>query len=201
MDDAWLDAVAASPWLLPALFGLVVADALVVVLPSETLVVALGALWGASGEPAIGAVLAVAAAGAVVGDSLCYLLGRTVGLERWRWQRGPRVARAVGRVRDQVHRRATVLVFTARYIPFARIAVNLAAGASRLPYRRYLPLSAAAGCAWAVYNLAIGALFGRVLEHEPLLAVVIAVAVAISLGVVVDAVAQRLARRRAGRER
>lgn len=196
MDLPWLDALAGSPWVLPALFALVVVDALLVVLPSETLVVALGALWGSTGEPHLAGVLAVAATGAVIGDSVCYLLGRTVGVDRWAWQRRPRVAAAIDRARREVHRRAAVLIFTARYVPFARIAVNLAAGATRLPYRRYLPLSVAAGCAWAGYNVAIGAVFGRALGDAPLLAVIAAVVTAVAVGLLVDVMVGRLSRAR-----
>lgn len=186
MDDAWIGELAASPWLIPALFALVVGDAFLVVLPSETAVVALGALWATEGLPPLLAILPVAAAGAVIGDGLCYLIGRHVGLDRWRWQREGRVAAAIARVRDTVHRRTAVLVFTARYVPFARIAVNLAAGAGRVPLRRYLPLSLAAGSAWAAYNVAVGAIIGNAFSDSPLLAVAISVPVAIVLGVAVD---------------
>ena len=144
MDDAWITDLAASAWLVPALFALVVGDAFLVVLPSETAVVALGALWAVTGAPPLAGVLVAAAAGAVVGDGLCYAIGRRVGLDRWRWQRGGRIGRSIARVQATVHRRTAVLVFTARYVPFARIAVNLAAGAGRVPLRRYLPLSFAA---------------------------------------------------------
>ena len=160
-------ALAASPWLLPALFALVVGDAFLVVLPSETVVVALGALSATTGAPALAAIIPVAAAGAVVGDGLCYLIGRRIGLDRWRWQREGRIGAALDRVRESVHRRTAVLVFTARYVPFARIAVNLAAGAGRVPLRRYLPLSFAAGVAWACYNVAIGAVVGSALRDSP----------------------------------
>lgn len=186
MDDAWLVSLAASPWLLPALFALVVGDAFLVVLPSETLVVALGALAATTGSPALWQVVPVAAAGAVVGDGLCYLIGRRVGPDRWRWQRTPRIAAAIERIRTAVHRRTALLVFTARYVPFARIAVNLAAGAGRVPLRRYVPLSAAAGLAWASYNVAIGAIVGSMLRDSPFLAIAVSVPVAIVLGLVVD---------------
>ena len=186
MDDAWITALAESAWLVPALFALVVGDAFLVVLPSETAVVALGALWATTGAPPLPAVLLAAAAGAVVGDGLCYLIGRRVGLDRWRWQREGRIGRAIARVHATVHRRTAVLVFTARYLPFARIAVNLAAGAGRVPLRRYLPLSFAAGVAWATYNVAIGAIVGSALRDAPLLAIAISVPIAIALGLVVD---------------
>lgn len=188
MDDGWIAGLAASPWLLPALFGLVVGDAFLVVLPSETAVVALGALSTTTGAPAIGVVIPVAAAGAIVGDALCYLIGRRIGLDRWRWQREGRIGVAIERARDGVHRRTAVLVFTARYVPFARIAVNLAAGAGRVPLRRYLPISFAAGIAWAGYNVGIGAVVGSAFQESPLVAVAISIPIAIVLGLVVDRV-------------
>jgi membrane-associated protein len=192
VDDAWIGELAASPWLIPAVFALVVGDAFLVVLPSETAVVALGALSATTGTPAIAAIIVAAAIGAVVGDGLCYLIGRRVGLDRWRWQRSGRVAAAIERVRIAVLQRTAVLVFTARYVPFARIAVNLAAGAGRVPLRHYLPLSAFAGLAWACYNVAIGAIVGTAFRETPLLAIAISIPLAITLGLVVDRAVARL---------
>lgn len=194
--EAFLDAVGDSPWLFPAVFLLVVGDAFLVVLPSETVVVALGALAGATGAPALWLLIPIAAVGAVTGDSLCYLIGRRVGLDRWSWQRSGRIARALERVRGVVLRRPAVLIFTARYIPFARIAVNLSAGAAGLPWRRFLPLSTAAGTGWALYNTGVGLAFGRALPDQPLLAIGLSVVVAVLLGVLVDTVVRRVTARR-----
>jgi len=85
-----------------------------------------------------------------------------------------------------VDRRTAVLVFTARYVPFARIAVNLAAGAGRVLLRRYLPLSLAAGIAWALYNVGVGAIVGSAFRDTPLVAVAVSIPVAIGLGLLVD---------------
>lgn len=202
MDDAWLIALAESPWLLPALFGLVVADAFLVIVPSETAVVALGALAGSTGSPSPLQFVPVAAVGAVIGDSLCYLIGRRVGINRWGWQRRGRIGTALARVRGIVLSRPAVLIFTARYIPYARIAVNLSAGAARLPYGTFLPLSAAAGTGWALYNTGVGMAFGAVLRDQPILAIVLSVVVAIALGILVDLALTRISaawRRRRGR--
>ena len=84
MSDAWVAALAHSPWLYPALFGLVVCDAFVVVLPSETAVVALAALSGATGHPALWLVIPVAAVGAWTGDLALFHLGRLFGHDRFR---------------------------------------------------------------------------------------------------------------------
>jgi membrane-associated protein len=186
VDLPSLDVIAASPWVLPVLFAFVVGDAFLVVLPSETLVVALGALSASTGSPSPWLVVPVAAAGAVIGDLLCYLIGRRVGLDRWGWQRRGRVRRALELAAATVHRRTAVLVFTARYVPFARIAVNLAAGAGRVPLRRYLPLSLAAGIAWASYNVGVGALIGAAFGDQPLAATLVSIPVAIVLGLGID---------------
>jgi membrane-associated protein len=188
--------LAAYPWLFPALFALVIGDAFLVVLPSETVVVALAALAGATGSPSLFLLVAVAALGAIVGDSLCFAIGRAIGHNRWAWQSRGRLGAAIVRARHTVLTRPAVLIFTARYIPFARIAVNLSAGAVGLPYRRFLPLSAAAGVGWALYNVGVGMFFGTLLADQPVLAVVVSVLVAIALGATVDLVAQRIARRR-----
>jgi membrane protein DedA with SNARE-associated domain len=196
VPEDWIVELANSPWLVPGVFALVVLDAFVVVVPSETAVVALGALAASTGAPSPWLVIPVAALGAVLGDLACYGIGRSAGLDRWAWQRRPVIARALERVRSTVERRTAVLVFTARYVPFARIAVNLAAGAARVPLTRYLPLSAAAGLAWAAYNTGMGAIVGAALADQPLIAVAISIPVAVTLGLGVDAVARRMSRTR-----
>lgn len=194
---SWMTDLAGSPLLFPALFLLTVGDAFLVILPSETVVVALGAISVATGAPPIVPLLLVAAVAAMTGDVLCFLIGRFVGVSRFRWMRGPRVSGAIERAGQALHRRAAVAILTARYIPFARIAVNLAAGASGLPMRRYLPLTAMAGVAWALYNVGIGALFGGILPGQPIVAVLVSVAVAVTVGLVIDRIGAAADRRRA----
>lgn len=200
MDDSWVSALATSPWLLPAVYLFVVSDAFLVVVPSETLVVALGALWGATGNPPVWALIAVAALGAITGDALCFMIGRRAGTDRWKWQRMRPIRLAIEKASAAIRSRPAVLIFTARYVPFARIAVNLTAGASGLSARFFLPLSAAAGLAWAVYNVVIGAVFGAALAEVPVVAVIVSVVVAITLGLTIDAVASWAIRRREARE-
>ena len=193
----WLTAVGDSPWLYLVLFALVVADAFLVVLPGGAVVVALGSLALSTGSPSIWIVLPVAALGAVVGDNLCYWIGRRIGADRFRWMRRPRIASAIEYARVALQKRPASLILTARYIPFARIAVNLTAGTTGFVYRRYLPLTIVAGVGWALYNCLIGALFGAWLSSNPLLAIVLSVAVAVTLGIAIDAVTARVSARRA----
>jgi membrane-associated protein len=187
-----------SPWLLPAVFALTVLDAFLVVVPSETVLVALGALALSGHGPDLPLLIAVAAVAAAVGDNLTYLVGRVVRPERIALLRRPLPARALARARRELDRRAAVVLLTARFVPFGRIAVNLTAGATRFPRSRFVPLSVVTGAAWAVYNALVGAAVGALLG-DPVLAVVVSVGIAIALGLLVDAATTRLAARAARR--
>jgi len=186
-DDV-LTAVAASPWALLAMFALVLGDAFLVVIPGETAVTALAALSVVVGDPPLVAIIGVAAAAAFSGDTICYVVGRRVGLERWGWMRRPRVAAAFTWARARLARSTAAIVFTARFIPFARLAVNLTAGAGGVSAPRYLPLAAMAALGWACYQALVGTVVATLLPDAPVLAILASIAVALLLGVALDAV-------------
>ncbi|MFF0911444.1 DedA family protein [Microbacterium enclense] len=194
--DAWLLTVAASPWALLGMAALVFADAFLVVVPGETAVTAFGALAAAHGVPTLGGVMLAAAGAAFAGDLCCYLLGRAVGVERWRWMRGPRVRAALDGARSRLERNAAAVLFTARFVPFARLAVNLAAGAARLSPPRYLGVAALAATAWAAYQAVIGAVVAALVPGGAGVAVLVSIVLAVGLGAGIDVVAARRARRR-----
>ena len=189
-------AAAASPWLFPIVFALTVSDAFLVVVPSETVIVALGALATSTGQPNLAILLPVAALAAILGDSLTYALGRAIGVSRFGWMRRARVAAVLGWAARALDRRAASVLLTARFIPFGRIAVNLTAGATAFPYRRFLGLTAIAGVGWALYNTLIGAVFGRLFGNNPVIAVVVSVVVAVSIGLVIDLITEKRAKAR-----
>ncbi|WP_323741152.1 DedA family protein [Microbacterium sp. VKM Ac-2870] len=197
MTDDWLQVLAHSPWALPAMAALVVGDAFLVVIPGEAAVTTFGALAVAEGAPPLFAVIAVAAVAALTGDVGCYFLGRTVGLDRWRWMRGRRVSAAFGWARDALARRGATLMFTARFIPFARLAVNIAAGASGMRLGRYVVLAAPAATAWALYQALLGAAVAAIIPGGTVAAVVVSIALALAIGAVADALVARARRRRA----
>src|SRR6266566_1036776 len=73
---------------LPLLFAVVMIESFGIPLPGETALIAFGVL-AAEGHYSIASVIAIAAAGAIVGDNLGYwLIGRLGGrtlFRRWRW--------------------------------------------------------------------------------------------------------------------
>jgi membrane protein DedA with SNARE-associated domain len=158
------------------------------VVPSETLIVALAALSRTSGEPNLWILGLTALVGAIAGDNMAYLLGRKIGLERWRWMRKPKVQKAFGWARYELEKRGAVLIFTARYIPWGRVAVNYVAGTTGFPHRKFFFLDAFACLTWVGYSIGIGVLASSVpwLHGSPLVGAGIAVVFAIVLGILID---------------
>ncbi len=175
-----------SPWVFLVVLGFSAFDALIPVVPSESIVVALTAISQSTGSPNLLLLALSAGLGAFIGDNVTFRLGRLVGLHRFRWMRRPRIVAAFDRARHELDERAAVLILTARYIPVGRVAVNLTAGATDFPYRRFLPLSAVAAVTWAGYAVLIGALAGQWLKGHPLYGAAIAVVIAVILGLSLD---------------
>jgi membrane protein DedA with SNARE-associated domain len=183
--------ILAGPWALTLMGLLVLGDAFLVVIPGEVAVTALGAASVSTGSPPLWAVIVCAATAAALGDIACYLIGRFVGTERWRWTRMPRVQRALLWARRRLDGGLATVLFTARFVPFARLAVNLAAGASGLHAPRYLALVTVAAAGWGAYQASVGAAIAALLPGGPLVAVPVAVIVAVGLGLVIDLATRR----------
>ncbi|GAB3618721.1 DedA family protein [Okibacterium endophyticum] len=187
ITDAILDTVT-SPWIYLITFAVAVIDGFFPPVPSETVLVAAVAIGVSTGSPNILLLGVAAAAGAMIGDNIAYALGRALGVTRFRWMRRPRVAAALRWADRGLARRGAMLIFVARYIPVGRIAVNMTAGATRFPRRRFIPLTMIAGASWAAYSVAIGSLAGHWVKDQPLLGAAIGIAIAIVIGLVVDRV-------------
>lgn len=170
---------------------LVVGDAFFVVVPGEVAVTALGAIAVTTGSPPLWAVIVCAAVAATLGDACCYLIGRSVGTRRWRWMRAARVQQALIWARRRLDSGTATVLFTARFVPFARLAINLVAGASRIHAPRYLALVALAATGWALYQAAVGAVVAALLPGGPVVAVPVSIVLAIGLGALIDLCVRR----------
>ena len=177
---------AAQWWVIPLVSLFCLIDGFFLFLPSETAIVALASLSALSGEPNIWLLIAGASVGAVAGDNIAYFLGKTLGTTRFKWMRKPRGARAFAWASRELEKRGAMLIFTARYIPVGRIAVNFTAGATHFPWRRFVVLDGIAVVTWAGYSVAVGTFAGKWVHDNPLLGVGIAIAFAIAIGFLVD---------------
>ena len=82
INDAVLHA-AGQWWIYPLLLVFFFVDGFAMVVPSETLIVALAAFSVNSGEPNLWILGVTALVGAIAGDNMAYMLGRKIGLDRW----------------------------------------------------------------------------------------------------------------------
>lgn len=175
-------------WVVPMVTLFCLIDGFFLFLPSETAIVALAAISVQNGQPNVWLLLAGGAVGAIIGDNIAYWLGRKLGTTRFKWMRRPRAAKAFDWAKMELNKRGAVLIFTARYIPVGRIAVNFTAGATKFSWRRFFLLDFLAAFTWAAYGVSIGTLSGsfHFLHSNPLIGIGIAIVFAIIMGFVVD---------------
>jgi membrane protein DedA with SNARE-associated domain/uncharacterized membrane protein YbhN (UPF0104 family) len=118
--------------------------------PAETTLVA-AAVLASQGRLDIALVILLAAAAAIAGDNVGYLLGRRLG-RRVLLAGGP----LAGRRRRLVEAgdrffaaHGAAAVFLGRWVAVGRMAAAWLAGADRMPWRRFAIWNAAGGVAWA----------------------------------------------------
>ena len=183
MIENLLDTVIAlmsSPWVYLLIALVALADALIPLAPSETVVITAG-VFAASGSTNLLLVVASAAAGALAGDHLSYLIGRltsrwTTGRDPTRWQ-----ARAMSRADSLLSERRGMALVVARYIPGGRTAVTLSMGALRHPLGHFSRWDALAAFSWALYCTGIGVIGGSAFADDPFPAVILGMAIAIAI--------------------
>jgi membrane protein DedA with SNARE-associated domain len=136
---------------LPLLFVVVMLESFGIPLPGETALIAFGVL-ASQGHYKIEWVIAVAAAGAIVGDNLGYwLIGRWGGralFRRWRVLRSY-ADRVLPRAEAVMQRHGVWAVFFGRFVAILRYTVAWIAGLTEMPWRKFLAANAAGGIAWA----------------------------------------------------
>lgn len=126
-------------------------------LPGESLIIGTALYCAATHKLDIVWVIVVAIAGAIMGDNLGYLIGRSVGfrvLARWGGRIGLTEERLLlGRYLFRKH--GGKVVFFGRFIAILRTFAALLAGANRMPWHTFLLYNTLGGIGWAGgYSLA-----------------------------------------------
>ncbi len=145
-----------------AVFLIVMFESAGVPLPGETALVSASIYAGVTGDLRITHIIAVAAAGAIIGDNIGFWVGRTWGL--------PLIHRH-GHLINLTEKRLALgdrlfslhgakIVFFGRFIAFLRIFAALLAGALRYGWKPFLFYNATGGIVWALVFGLGGYVFG-----------------------------------------
>jgi membrane protein DedA with SNARE-associated domain len=146
----------------PLLFAVVMSESSGVPVPGETSLIA-GAALASQGRLHIELVIPIAAAGAIVGDNIGYVIGRKGG--RWvlerpgAFERQRREVLAIGEPFFERH--GPKAVFFGRFVLGLRVWASWLAGATRMPWRSFLVWNALGGAAWATVIGLVAYFVGR----------------------------------------
>jgi membrane protein DedA with SNARE-associated domain len=128
----------------PLLFALVMAESGGLPVPGETSLIA-GGVLASQGKLQIVAVIALAAAAAIIGDNIGYLIGRRGGRRGVHRQRLDVLAS--GEPFFEEH--GPKAVFFGRFLLGLRVWASWLAGATRMPWRSFVFWNACGGITWA----------------------------------------------------
>jgi membrane-associated protein len=189
----------APAWAVYTVVALVVfaEDALFVgfVIPGETAAV-LGGVLASRGHINLVAVAAVVVAAAIIGDTVGYEVGRHIGPRILQSKRLDRRRDSLERAQELLARRGGSAVFLGRFVAFFRAVMPALAGASRMPYPRFLAFNAAGGLCWGVAAVLLGYLAGDSYARIEKVVGRDAAAVAVTLLVIAGLIVWRVRRTR-----
>jgi membrane protein DedA with SNARE-associated domain len=135
----------------PLLLVLVMSESSGVPVPGETALIT-AAVLASQGKLQIEFVIGLAAAGAIIGDNIGYLIGRRGG--RWLLERPGFLHRQRLRVLEVgepfFQKHGPKAVFFGRFVLGLRVWASWLAGATRMPWRSFLLWNALGGVTWAV---------------------------------------------------
>jgi membrane protein DedA with SNARE-associated domain len=161
-----------GPWII---FGIVALDSAGVPLPGETIVVAASLLAATTGQINILTVVLAAAAGAIVGDGIGYIIGRRLGSPFLR-----RYGRYVHLDDDRLligrylfFQYGSAVVFFGRFIAVLRMFAALLAGANNMPAGRFFFFNVTGGICWAcLFGFGAHALGAKIYAISGMLSVI-----------------------------
>ncbi|MGQ0699486.1 MAG: VTT domain-containing protein [Panacagrimonas sp.] len=179
---AWIAAHPGASQVL--LFAVAMVDALLVVgvfVPAGIVLFGMGALV-ALGSLELWPTALIAAAGALTGDTISFLMGRHYGQRLFASRWALRYPEFVASGRAYLARHGGKSVVFARFLGPVRAIVPALAGASHMPLGLFLLIDAAAALSWALVYLVPGVLFGASLGLAAEVATRLAVLLVLSLG-------------------
>jgi membrane-associated protein len=139
-----------------------VEDALFVgfVIPGETAAV-LGGVAASLGHVELWLMLPLVVLAAILGDTVGYEVGRHFGPRILSIRALQKRGRRLDDAQDFLRRRGGSAVFLGRFVAFFRAVMPALAGASHMPYPKFLAYNAAGGLVWGTGFVLLGYLAGN----------------------------------------
>jgi membrane protein DedA with SNARE-associated domain len=166
MLQTLLDAIPTNvgPWIYFVVFAAAASESALfigLVIPGETVLVVAGVL-ASRGQGQLVPYMLAAVAGAVVGDSIGYELGRHFGPRLRRSALGRRIGEPRWeRAEHYLRTKGGRAIFLARWILVVRAIVPALAGQARMRYRRFLLWNVGGAVPLCVLHVGLGYLAGR----------------------------------------
>jgi len=140
-----------------AVFVFVGVESIGIPVPGETMLVTAAIYAGTTGRLSIFWVIVASSAGAIVGDNIGYVIGRTGGyrlVKRYgRYIRLEENRLRLGQYLFDKH--GSKVVFFGRFVSVLRIFAAFLAGVNQMHWRRFLIFNAAGGIIWStIYGIA-----------------------------------------------
>lgn len=133
-------------------------------LPGDSLLFAAGA-FAAGGKLDISLLLLLFFIAAVAGDSLNYLLGKTIGLNVLKWKLFGRQLvkqKHLDKTHSFFEKYGPRAIIIARFVPIVRTFTPFVAGIGTMNYRRFFAYNLIGGLLWGVGVTLIGYFFGNI---------------------------------------
>jgi membrane protein DedA with SNARE-associated domain len=146
-----------------AVFFIVALESSGLPLPGEATLLTASVFAATTHELSIVAVIACAAAGAIAGDNLGFLIGRTLGLKLL-IRHGARIGLDQSKLKLGQYlfrRHGGKIIFFGRFIAVLRALAAVLAGANAYPWDRFLVFNATGGVLWATLYGTGAYIFGR----------------------------------------
>jgi len=175
-----------SIWIYPSVFAVSLIDAVIPMVPSESVIIASAVTWAEIGKPNLLFLFFAGALGAWCGDQTAYFIGTRVDVRRIKIFRRPRVLAALDWAEHALENRGALYIVAARFIPMGRVAVNLTAGALRYPHRRFMAVDAIATSIWAGWGILIGTTLAGLLGDNLILSIALGITGGVILGFAVE---------------
>lgn len=155
-----------ATWAYFLIGGVALADAMLPVLPAETLII-LGGVLAARDDLSLPLVIVAGGLGAWVGDNITYQLGAVAN------RKGTtpdnlegRFGRLLSWAEAALAARGSSMLIIGRFVPGGRTALSFGAGYVRFPRPRFAASSLLAASIWATYSGLIGLFGGTVFEEQ-----------------------------------